>query len=72
MYLLLAAEVVKRLHYPRGVTQQSIRGGCASGCACSEVNPLTLLYTCTIFDRKGTSFVYRASIEKWYLLNIPT
>ena len=30
MYLLLAAEVVKRLHYPRGVTQQSIRGGCAA------------------------------------------
>ena len=67
MYLLLAAEVVKRLHYPPGGYSTKYTGR-----LCSEVHPLTLLYTCTIFDRKGTSFVYRASIEKWYLLNIPT
>ena len=50
MYVLLAAEVVKGLHYPRGVTQQSIRGGCAL-----RSIPLPFYLKCTIFDRKGTS-----------------
>ena len=67
----LAAEVVKRMYYHRGwgggggVTQQSIRGG-------SDPRSIPWpFYIRVPFWRKG--YLFRIpSIEKWYLLNIPT
>ena len=53
MYVLRATEAVKRLLY-WGVTQQSMRGGCAPRSTPRPFYP----DTCTIFDRNGTSFVY--------------
>lgn len=53
MYVFLGAEVVKQLHYsPGGYSTKYV------GRLCPEVHPLTISYTCTIFDRKGSSFVY--------------
>ena len=53
MYVFLGAEVVKQLHYSPGgySTKYAER-------LCPEVHPLTISHTCTIFARKGSSFVY--------------
>ena len=53
MYVLLGTEVVKQLHYSPGGYSTKYTGR-----LCPEVHPLTSLYTCSIFDRKCTSFVY--------------
>ena len=53
MYVLVGAEVVKQLHYSPGGYLTKYTGR-----LCPEVHPLTLSYTCTIFDRNNTSFVY--------------